>query len=380
MNTRQRASRLSALLLASVCAVTGSANASAGQVFYVSKIGADSAICGRKDTPCRTLNTAIGNAIDGDTVAVEPGLYGDAEELAAAREPCTATICIRKRLHIESTHGADVTTIGGEAFRFGTTVAIYANGVVLGRPGKGFLIYSYGPDAAAVLVSEAGYVDISGNVSDADSVGFFLSAKRGPIHVYENEVLGKYRFGSVGFVATAPHQGSPGYVTLDHNVVMRTMSSGIVLDGFKPHVVYRNSVSENVVGIEIRNDSWVSNNAISRNQIGIQVSHSREQSGVRFLGRGAKVNHNVIMNSIQVGILFDPSSAAPSHQIHLNDLFANNIGNCGMQNESGGPVNATNNFWGSSSGPGPDPADESCDVSGTTLVIPFGTKRYYVRN
>ena len=379
MNAMQCGSRLSALLLASVCAFATSGSASAGQLFYVSKIGADSAICGRKDTPCRTLNAAIGNAVDGDTVVVEPGLYGDAEERAAAREPCAATICIRKRVHIESTHGADVTTIGGAAVRVGTAVAIYANGVVLGRPGKGFLIYSYGPDEAAVFVSDAGYVDISGNVGDADGIGFLLSAKRGPIHVYENEVLGKYRFVS-GIVATAPHQGSPGYVTVDHNVVMRTMSSGIVLDGFMPHVVYKNSISENVVGIEIRNDSWVSDNAISRNQIGIQVSYSREQSGVRFLGRGAKVNHNVIMNSIQVGILFDPSSVAPSHQIHLNDIFANEIVNCGLRNESGGAVNATNNFWGSANGPGADPADEPCDVSGTTSVIPFGTKRFYTRN
>ena len=378
MNSMQCGSRLSALLLASVCAFASSASASAGQVFYVSKIGADSAICGRKDTPCRTLNTAISNAIDGDTVAVEPGLYEDAEERAAAREPCIGTICIRKRLQILSTHGAEVTTIVG-ATDGANTVIIYSNGVVLGGPGKGFLIYAYGPDAAAVIVSDAGYVDIYGNVSNADGIGFFLSAKRGPIHAYENEVLGEFRFVS-GIVATAPHQDSPGYVNLHHNVVMRTLGSGIVLDGFMPHVVYKNSVSEDVVGIEIRNDSWVSENVISRNQIGIQVSYSREQSGVRFLGRGAKVNHNVIMNSIQVGILFDSSSAAPSHQIHLNDIYGNELGNCGLRNESGGAVNATNNFWGSSSGPGADPADEPCDVSGTTLVIPFGTKRFYVRN
>jgi hypothetical protein len=50
--------------------------------------------------------------------------------------------------------------------------------------------------------------------------------------------------------------------------------------------------------------------------------------------------------------------------------------NCGIVNNSGELVDATWNYWGAATGPGPDPADEAgketiCDRDGTTIVEPF---------
>ena len=53
--------------------------------------------------------------------------------------------------------------------------------------------------------------------------------------------------------------------------------------------------------------------------------------------------------------------------------------NCGLVNLSGGSLIAQSNFWGAASGPGPDPADEVCNLSGaTTVVDPVAPKPFNI--
>lgn len=70
-----------------------------------------------------------------------------------------------------------------------------------------------------------------------------------------------------------------------------------------------------------------------------------------------------------------------SATITQNNLYGNDATNCGLVNDSGGPLDATNNFWGAATGPGPDPADDVCDVpntNSTTLVTPFATQPFEI--
>jgi hypothetical protein len=60
------------------------------------------------------------------------------------------------------------------------------------------------------------------------------------------------------------------------------------------------------------------------------------------------------------------------------------ISNCGIVNiEVPDPVDVTNNYWGSPTGPGPDPADNAgkgCDfLNGKTIVKPFATTLFAIR-
>ena len=55
-----------------------------------------------------------------------------------------------------------------------------------------------------------------------------------------------------------------------------------------------------------------------------------------------------------------------------NDITKCNIvgndgaANCGVKNNSGNPATILPSFWGSATGPGADPADESCSATVTT--------------
>jgi hypothetical protein len=71
-----------------------------------------------------------------------------------------------------------------------------------------------------------------------------------------------------------------------------------------------------------------------------------------------------------------------------NDIFANV--NCGVQNGSTGGgidyvgvsgLDATNNFWGAATGPGADPADDTCSVGvgASVTVTPFATKAFSIK-
>lgn len=55
---------------------------------------------------------------------------------------------------------------------------------------------------------------------------------------------------------------------------------------------------------------------------------------------------------------------------------AGNRGNCGVQNNTGTTIQATGNYWGAPTGPGPDPADASCvfNPGSITVTVPFLTK------
>jgi hypothetical protein len=60
-----------------------------------------------------------------------------------------------------------------------------------------------------------------------------------------------------------------------------------------------------------------------------------------------------------------------------NNIFGNTV--CGVHNISGSVTDASNNFWGDALGPGPDPADEICDLLGSvTVVQPPATKMFQI--
>ena len=63
----------------------------------------------------------------------------------------------------------------------------------------------------------------------------------------------------------------------------------------------------------------------------------------------------------------------------MKNTFAGNdpFGDCGLFNGTGTTVTATDNFWGAVTGPGPDPADQACNGSGSsTVTTPFATTDY----
>ena len=135
---------------------------------HVANNGVDSSSCGEQTRPCRSINRAITNARNGDTVLVGPGHYGDANGDGDFNDrgdergdvvQCGAIVCVNKRLTILSTNGAAATVIdaahivldlGGADY---AVVSITASGVTFGRKANGFTVANAAGLGVGLVVS-----------------------------------------------------------------------------------------------------------------------------------------------------------------------------------------------------------------------------------
>jgi hypothetical protein len=324
--------------LAVVTSVLALSSASSAATRYVANNGVDSPTCGMQASPCRSITQAMAIAIAGDTILVGPGRYGDltdgeggnfpggsfpGEEVPPAGSP--ARIVVGKPLTIESTHGSDSTFLSDNS-SYGESVRILASNVVLGRPGRGF--------------TTAG-----GIVVDAGATGVTVSGM---------VVVGE------GLVA----EGS-GH-TLSHNVVLSagTGSRGITVVG-DGNTVSSNRIDQGDV-ILSGNDVVFVDNIVVGGPVAVDGT--------------AQIRRNTIVASLYAaGLSIGPGTATVTE----NNIFGNTPqvyppdGNCGIFNGSGGTIDATNNYWGAASGPGPDPADDVCNGEGSSsTVTPFATEPF----
>jgi parallel beta-helix repeat protein len=164
--------------------------------------------------------------------------------------------------------------------------------------------------------------------------------------------------------------------TVTHNQMMGEFNGaygGFLIKG-TGHVVSSNVVTgtpwvvENGFAVSGSGHSLINNVVVGTNAEGI-VS---DASNVIIRG-------NTILGSNYLpGIALGPGA---SGTINENNLFGNGVtaGNCGFSNNSGTTIDASNNFWGAASGPGPDPADAVCDEAGSsTTVSPFATQQFAI--
>jgi hypothetical protein len=175
--------------------ISGVANAT-GRSIYVTTDGTDSATCGAQASACRSISRGLENAIDGDTILVGAGRYGNISGSTAYTGPgdehpelrdhyyfvTGCIICIEKAVSIYSLHGPSVTVIEGAALTSQeATVLIHHEGVNFGAAGRGFTIT--GGSAYGVLFDQeeqyGGYgihlksnVSVAGNVDLGDADGF----------------------------------------------------------------------------------------------------------------------------------------------------------------------------------------------------------------
>lgn len=131
---------------------------------------------------------------------------------------------------------------------------------------------------------------------------------------------------------------------------------------------------------------------------GHSLTENTGQGSVAISGSGHSLTNNVL-NGAEQGITIDASSGVivrgnsflagfgvalnPGSDAAINDnnFSGNSPGsnNCGLFNASGASIDATNNFWGAASGPGPEPADEVCNQPGSsTVVAPFATQQFAI--
>jgi hypothetical protein len=97
-----------------------------------------------------------------------------------------------------------------------------------------------------------------------------------------------------------------------------------------------------------------------------------------FAGIGAQNSADVVGNAAygnQEGLSVNTGFTG---KLEKNNLFGNV--RCGLLNFGVSGLVAANNYWGAATGPGPDPADDVCNMNGgTTTATPFATKPFTVK-
>lgn len=253
-------------------------------------------------------------------------------------------VCVRKAVRLLSREGAQRTVIDATGVTPQTNgVAIRVDDVVFGLPRRGFTVR--GAHNIGVFV-QGGNARIVDNIAtDNRSAGFGLLGSR-PVGC---KLIGNTSLGNdLGFVVFGDNN------RLVLNVAQSNSSSGFWLAGGNGHRLRHNVAIGNRDGAVIGDGGG--DHVLTRNA---------------FIGNG----------SIGVNVLQQVTGLVlRKNNIYGNDTRFSGGANRGLSNSSGELVVATNNFWGSETGPGPDPADEIFTNSvSETRFRPFAQKAFKIR-
>ena len=390
--------------------------AATGTTWWVTNQGVDSSSCGSRAKPCRSINAALDRAVDGDVIEVGAGSYGDLngdgafnapgeEHYSTDNEGHSCLVCITKAIKLLSLHGADDTIISaGNSRNVDYVVEIISSGVTLGSTGGGFTVTGGGRSGVHIGYISTGDKIVgntaNGNVGAGFDVEVVDESSPYPFDVPVSQFVfdgNTATANAVGFAVSHDETHPiPERVVFTGNVATGNSSYGFGLSGIGFELKFIGNVANNNGGgvyiggnsYEIRNSSMMGNRGP-----GILING---RTGGSFL----LITGNSIIGNQGAGIYLLPDAQA--NFIQKNNIYGNlsagppgipggpSVGstlNCGIVNTGfviGGPETtlAIQNYWGSSSGPGADPADNAgkgCDFNGgTTVAKPFATTAFAI--
>jgi hypothetical protein len=346
---------------AGLCMAAAAAAANgAGIQIQVANNGLDSATCGSRAAPCRSIGRGIERAAAGDTVLVGPGKYGDLNEDGLLGGPGeevssgTAAVRVAKPIRVVSSAGAANTVIdAGGGLWWG--VDIDSDGVTFGVAGGGFTLV--GAQFYGLYCDGQTNVRIGGNTAaNSPSTGFLVSSS-GYVEVSDN---------------IAHHNAGPGFIVASllesSRVVLKNNQSylngaGIVSSTYGRHEIAYNEVSNNLnTGIAVEfTPAFVHHNIVTGNDNGIVVNG---YSPDRPPSAGPTLYRNSLIGNTRFGVTLMPGPVRTG--VKENNFFGNGVSsdefgkNCGLANFTGETLNAVNSYWGAVTGPGAEPADVAC--------------------
>lgn len=376
--------------LAALVLMLGSVGAADAKTIAVATNGLDAPDCGGKSGPCRTISKAIAIAAPNDKIVVGPGRYGDldgdgtfnpnlGEETAEVGSGCFCMIHVDKPLDIESRDGA-AATILDESDRSAAVVAISSGNVVLGRKKKGFTL-AHG-NLGVYVAPATNAVQVGGDLVTANGI---LGARiYGTGNTLSNDIF-------AGNGLTGVELNDHAHVVTDTEAIHNgddASGIGFVLNGtghqFSHDVASGNADTGFAIG---GGGHRFTGNVASANGIGFHVGfgngdvfmgnlvHGNQGDGFKVDGGiGQVITGNAIRGNGGFGI---DLAAGVGASVTKNDIYGNGEG---LRDDSGIATDATNNFWGASTGPGEDPADGI--LTGATsqpVFTPFATKEFKVK-
>ena len=155
-----------------------------------------------------------------------------------------------------------------------------------------------------------------------------------------------------------------------------------------------NVISNALAGVDVNTTGVsITGNVLESNQVAIGISPGAEKTIidsnviVNSVGNGGAIvvdaahttiTHNLLAGNINVGV---SRIADGPITVASNNFLGNAVGasNCALMNDRSEPMAAENNFWGSTQGPGSDPADRACGASPVDTA-PFLTRAAVITN
>lgn len=321
----------------------------AAHTLYVANHGDDTLTppCGNNPVrACRSISKAIASAVDGDTILVGPGFYGDlngngvigdvsGEEAAEVGTGCECMIKVDKFLHIKSHDGALNTILdGGNLVQ--TVVSLQATRVDFGGS-SGFTIRN--GTAQGVRVDPAALrLDLRSNIASSNPIGFLVIGSPNG-HIYNNLAKGN----GIGF------QVSGTGTKLDKNRAEGNTNAGFIISG-QNHIASKNIATSNNYGFRIKIDTGATaplgdftyNGAVANTTAGVYVE-ATDALGAVLAGDYNDLYGNG-RNANNCGVAVDNQDADLSHTL---------------------TPDFSTNYWGATTGPGPEPADNFGGVCNT---------------
>lgn len=320
------------------CAVAASASA---RTLVTSSSGTDGVTCGATTAPCRSISQAIANAVDGDTINVGPGYYGDldrdgnwgepGEELGDTNATCSCVVEVSKRVTLVSRDGAAATVIDANGDDL-NVIEVLANGATVGKPNRGFTLR--GSPQIGLLAQLIADLHVAGNVAVGNGAdGFFVNGDR--LVSSGNRSL---QNGDDGFTLLGTGGSSTGDVSIGN------FDRGFVVQGSN-HITRAIALG---------------------NQQGFYISG----------GSGHRLDHSSALGNRNEGIFVFTSVGVAISSVAIVGNDAEGGENCGLTNASGLALRVEKSWWGAATGPGADPADAACEsgVGSVTDASGFAKK------
>jgi hypothetical protein len=318
-----------------------------------------------------SIQSAVNSASSGDTIEVCPGTYEekvriDVPNLRIVGDPGDATPGPGPDAPVMDGNGSksiafkllddanNVTIEGFEAFNYinnefltpsGVWTSVNARGAtVLDNEFRGMDIAIYNSNFSSTLEDWTIKRTVIVGNTGTSATPILLNQARDPV-IVNNRVIQTTDSGFWGIYWEGPVSGSPSTAVVRDNVVDGTGNSSFFRAGIKSNHQFSASVSSG---------SRIVNNTV-RNTTGGEGIAVENPFGGEF--RDLTIARNTVRDLTGSATVLGSGVPAEEVRIKLNNFV--NIGEFGVENFNttvGTWVDATNNFWGASDGPG-SPAD-----------------------
>jgi hypothetical protein len=339
---KRNSTGIAALLVAvflSIFAIISNRALAAGTIYVdAADPTSDLAGCGSVANPCNTIQNGVDNAIAGDTVQVAAGTY-------------TETVIVNKSLTLlGAQNGVDARTrsaapssesvVNGSGGGFNITVSNVAI--------NGFRI----ENASGPGVKVSGPIDgiqILNNIVRANIQGLYFNnggnAQNVQFNLFDSNNTAGTNSGT-GIFSDAASLLSLSNSLIDNNKFTGHTAAAIFLDGFQFSITISNNqlVDDSSIILQNTTAPFITGNTIT----------GSNSDAVRLIGGvdGTTITCNTMANS--AGSALRVAGTATNIKVNDNNIQGNLSGikvDPGVYDTAGGRLDATNNWWGSATGP-----------------------------